>query len=264
MMDYIKKQVLLKANNVNLFYGDKQILRNINFEVKDIVRPGVSQGQVISLIGKSGIGKTQLFKLLSGLTKPTSGNILLQDKKPVKAGDMGVVFQNYYLFEWRTIYKSLELAAKKNKDFKGDVKKEINKYAAHFDLAEHLDKYPKQLSGGQRQRASIIQQMLNGSNYLLLDEPFSGLDILVLDRVVELLRDVSLSDELKTLIIVSHDIGTAVAISDTVFVLGCEEGRPGATIKKEIDLCARDLAWKKNIRTEKAFIDTLVEIKSYL
>ncbi len=106
--------------------------------------------------------------------------------------------------------------------------------------------------------------MLNGSDYLLLDEPFSGLDILVLDRVVQLLRDVSLSDELKTLIIVSHDIGTAVAISDTVFVLGCEDGKPGATIKKEIDLCERDLAWKKNIRTEKAFIDTLVEIKSYL
>lgn len=108
----------MKAENVNLFYGDKQILRNINFEVKDIVRPGVSQGQVVSLIGKSGIGKTQLFKLLSGLTKPTSGNILLQNNNPVKAGDMGVVFQNYYLFEWRTIYKSLELAAKKKRILK--------------------------------------------------------------------------------------------------------------------------------------------------
>lgn len=264
MMDYVKKEVLLKADKVNLFYGDKHILRDINFEVKDIVRPGVSQGQVVSLIGRSGIGKTQLFKLLSGLSKPTSGSITLQNGKAVEAGDMGVVFQNYYLFEWRTIYKSLELAAKKNKDFKGDVKDEINKYAQHFDITEQLNKYPKELSGGQRQRASIIQQMLNGTNYLLLDEPFSGLDILVLDRVVELLRTVSLSDELKTLIIVSHDIGTAVAISDTVFVLGCEDGKSGATIKKEIDLCARDLAWRKNIRTEKEFIDTLVEIKSYL
>lgn len=154
-------------------------------------------------------------------------------------------FKIITFFEWRTVYKSLELAAKKNRDFKGDIKTEINKYAEHFDLSEHLTKYPKQLSGGQRQRASTIQQMLNDTDYLLLDEPFSGLDILVLDRVMELLRDVSLSDELKTLIIVSHDIGTAVAISDTVFVLGCEEGKPGATIKKEIDLIERDLAWKK-------------------
>jgi ABC-type nitrate/sulfonate/bicarbonate transport system ATPase subunit len=263
-MSYEKQETLIEADAVNLHYGDRVILRDINFQVKNIVRPGVKQGQVISLIGRSGIGKTQLFKILSGLSKPTSGKILLQNNQPVKQGDMGVVFQNYYLFEWRTVYQSLELSLKKNKGFTGDPKAEINKYAAHFDLAEHLQKYPKQLSGGQRQRASIIQQMLHGSDYLLLDEPFSGLDILVLDRVVDLLLDVSLSDELKTLIIVSHDIGTAVAISDTVIVLGCEEGKPGATIKKEIDLMERGLAWQKNIRSDKAFLETLAEIKRYL
>jgi polar amino acid transport system ATP-binding protein/sulfate transport system ATP-binding protein/NitT/TauT family transport system ATP-binding protein len=97
-----------------------------------------------------------------------------------------------------------------------------------------------------------------------LDEPFSGLDVCVLDKVVELLLQVSLSDELKTLIIVSHDIATAVAISDTVFILGQEEGQPGATIKKEIDLIERDLAWKKDIKKEKNFIDTVEEIKACL
>lgn len=106
--------------------------------------------------------------------------------------------------------------------------------------------------------------MLNGTDFLLLDEPFSGLDILVLDKVVELLINVSLSDELKTLIIVSHDVGTSVAISDTVFILGTEANKPGATIKKEIDLCERGLAWQKNIRSEKAFIETLQEIKAEL
>ena len=264
MTQYTKTDVLLKVKDVNLFYGQQQILRDINFEIKDIVRPGMKQGQVVSLIGRSGIGKTQLFRILAGLGKPSSGSITLSNNKPVKAGDMGVVFQNYYLFEWRTIYTSLELAAKKNPALKGNEKEAIYKYAEDFNLTEHLKRYPKELSGGQRQRASIIQQMLNGTDFLLLDEPFSGLDILVLDKVVELLINVSLSDELKTLIIVSHDIGTSVAISDTVYVLGSEEGKPGATIKKEIDLCARDLAWKKNIRTEKAFIDTLQEIKSEL
>ena len=120
------------------------------------------------------------------------------------------------------------------------------------------------MSGGQKQRVSIIQQMLNGTDFLLLDEPFSGLDILVLDKVVDLLLSVSVSDDHKTLIIVSHDIGTSVAISDTVYILGTQEGKPGATIKKEIDLCERDLAWHKNIRTEKAFMDTLQEIKAEL
>lgn len=263
-MNYKKEEVLLKVKDVNLFYGDKQILRDINFEVKNIVRPDVKQGQVISLIGRSGIGKTQLFRLLAGLAKPTSGSITINKDNPIQAGDMGVVFQNYYLFEWRTIYTSLELAAKKNPELKGKEKQAIQKYAEEFNLADHLKKYPKELSGGQKQRVSIIQQMLNGTDFLLLDEPFSGLDILLLDKVVDLLLSVSLSDEHKTLIIVSHDIGTSVAISDTVYILGSEVGKPGATIKKEIDLCARDLAWQKNIRSQKAFIDTLQEIKADL
>jgi ABC-type nitrate/sulfonate/bicarbonate transport system ATPase subunit len=78
------------------------------------------------------------------------------------------------------------------------------------------------------------------------------------------LLQVSLSDELKTLIIVSHDIETSVAISDTVYILGNEEGKAGATIKKEIDLIERDLAWQKNIKQERRFMETIEEIKGCL
>jgi polar amino acid transport system ATP-binding protein/sulfate transport system ATP-binding protein/NitT/TauT family transport system ATP-binding protein len=262
MTRYTKQEVILKAENVNLSYDGKTILRDINFEIKNIVRPGLKQGQVVSLIGRSGIGKTQLFKLLSGLQKPTSGSITIHDNKEVKAGDMGVIFQNYYLFEWRTVYNSLLLAAGQNNDLKGKEKEAIEDFALHFDLKEHLRLYPQQLSGGQRQRASIIQQLLKGSDFLLLDEPFSGLDVWVLDKVVDLLLDVSLSNEMKTLIIVSHDIATAVAISDTVFILGNVEDKPGATIKKEIDLIERGLAWEKVIKQQKIFMDTVEEIKS--
>jgi ABC-type nitrate/sulfonate/bicarbonate transport system ATPase subunit len=264
MTTYSKEEVILKAENVSLSYGDKIILRDISFSIKNIVRPNMTQGQVVSLIGRSGIGKTQLFKLLSGLHTPTSGSITIYDDKQVKAGDMGVIFQNYYLFEWRSVYQSLLLAANQNKQLKGKEKQAIENYAAHFELQDHLHVYPQQLSGGQRQRASIIQQLLKGSDFLLLDEPFSGLDVCVLDKVVDLLIDVSLADELKTLIIVSHDIATAVAISDTVFILGTEPGKQGSTIKKEIDLMERDLAWKKDIKKEKAFLDTVEEIKSVL
>jgi ABC-type nitrate/sulfonate/bicarbonate transport system ATPase subunit len=264
MLTCAKTKTLLQAENINLSYDNKIILRNINFCIKDIVRPNVQQGQVVSLIGRSGIGKTQLFKILSGLQQPTSGNVYLQNKQRVKAGDMGVVFQNYYLFEWRTIFQSLMMAAKKNAALKGKEKEAIHQYAADFHLTEHLNKYPQQLSGGQRQRVSIIQQLLKGSDFLLLDEPFSGLDVCVLDKVADLLLQVSTSDELKTLIIVSHDISTAVAISDTVFILGNEAGKPGATIKKEIDLIERDLAWQRNIKTKQEFIETVEEIKDCL
>ncbi|HEV3325405.1 MAG TPA: ATP-binding cassette domain-containing protein, partial [Puia sp.] len=140
----------------------------------------------------------------------------------------------------------------------------IREYTRRFDVADVLGRYPAQLSGGQQQRVSIIQQLLKGSDFLLLDEPFSGLDVCVLDKVVELLLQVSLSDELKTLIIVSHDIATAVAISDTVLVLGRETGLEGSTIVREIDLIERGLAWQKEVRQEKAFAETVREIKACL
>jgi len=279
MTPYTKKEVLLQARNLSLSYDNKCILRDINFTIQDIVRPGLQQGQVISLIGRSGIGKTQLFRILSGLQKPTSGSITIRERKPavnsagsievyqertVAPGDMGVIFQNYYQFGWRTVHQSLLMAARQNKQLAGQEAAAIKDYTTLFDLSDTLSQYPRQLSGGQQQRVSIIQQLLKGSDFLLLDEPFSGLDVCVLDKVVSLLLQVSLSHELKTLIIVSHDIETAVAISDTVFILGKKAGQEGSTLVREIDLIGRGLAWEKEIRQMKAFADTIREIKACL
>lgn len=279
MTPYVKKEVLLQAKNVSLCYGDKCILRDINFAVRDIERPGLQQGQVVSLVGRSGIGKTQLFRVLSGLQEPTGGSINIRERKPaqtgdgtieiwrerpVRPGDMGVIFQNYYQFGWRTVRQSLLLAARKNPLLADKEDDAIREYAARFEITDVLQQYPAQLSGGQQQRVSIIQQLLKGSNFLLLDEPFSGLDICVLDKVTELLLQVSLSDELKTLIIVSHDIATAVAISDTVFILGRVAGFEGPTLVREIDLMERGLAWRRDLREDKVFLDTLAEIKDCL
>lgn len=279
MTAYTKKEILLQASNVSLTYGDKCILHDINFSIHDIVRPGFQQGQVVSLIGRSGIGKTQLFRVLSGLQKPSRGSITIRERKPVEhsngsielyqermvaPGDMGVIFQNYYQFGWRTVGQSLLLAARQNKALTGKEEEAIDRYTEQFELSGMLHRYPSQLSGGQQQRVSIIQQLLKGSDFLLLDEPFSGLDICVLDKVVELLLQVSLSDELKTLIIVSHDITTAVAISDTVFILGKRDGQEGSTLVREIDLIERGLAWEKDVRQMKVFADTIREIKDCL
>jgi len=276
MTIYKKGELLLEAKDLSLSYGDKCILQDINFSIHDIVRPGLQQGQVVSLIGRSGIGKTQLFRLLSGLQQPSSGVLNIRGKwektsgggascmRPVRAGDMGVIFQNYYQFGWRTVRQSLMLAARQNKSLAGQEEDAMNRYTAQFDLSGVLSHYPSQLSGGQQQRVSICQQLLKGADFLLLDEPFSGLDVCVLDKVVELLLQVSLSDEFKTLIIVSHDIPTAVGISDTVFILGKKPGQAGSTIVQSIDLIERDLAWKDNVRVEQRFLDTIREIKECL
>ena len=279
MNAYSKKEILLQTQNVSLAYDGKTILRDIDFCIRDVVRPGLQQGQVVSLVGRSGMGKTQLFRILSGLRKPDSGTVVIRERKPaqtgggaievwqqrvVEPGDMGVIFQNYYQFAWRTVRQSLLLAARKNNTLAGKEEEAIRDYAGRFDIADVLHHYPAQLSGGQQQRVSIIQQLLKGADFLLLDEPFSGLDVCVLDKVTELLLQVSLSDELKTLIIVSHDIATSVAISDTVFILGRQAGKEGSTLVKEIDLMERGLAWRADVRQEKAFAETLAEIKGCL
>ena len=236
---YTKKDVIIKVENVSLKYGDKQILNNVNLEIHDVVRPDMIQGQIVALIGRSGIGKTQLFKILSGINQPTSGTVKIDpDLHPVKAGEIGIVPQNYILFKHRTIYQNLRLGL----DFCGtkmsdkEKKDIIDKYANDFDLKDHLKKYPAQISGGQRQRVSIIQQVLTGNKYILLDEPFSGLDMLMVDKVVELLLKIANLNELNTMIVVSHDVLNALAISDTAFILGRNEGVEGATVKEKIDL----------------------------
>lgn len=253
----------MKVEGVNLSY-ETPILRDIDFSIHNIVRPGVEQGQVVSLIGRSGIGKTQLFKILAGLVCPDSGTVSIGlDQHSVNAGEVGVVFQNYMLFNHRTIRDNLRLAMRYSGNTKGrkQMEDQISDYAEQFDLGEHLLKFPLQLSGGQRQRVSIIQQVLTGNRFILLDEPFSGLDALMIDRVIEVLLRISTMDELNTLVIISHDVENALAISDTAFILAREEGKEGATITETLDLVQMNYAWNPEIREDPGFQHLVAQIR---
>ena len=297
-MLYTKTDTLLSVKNVGLYFEDpkkleedktkedygkpkkKHILANVNFDIKDIVSPGRITGQVVSLVGKSGVGKTQLIRRLSGLYIHgafNSGDVLVHHDKvaghhelsPVKEGDMGIVFQDYYMPEHLKIHKMLVKSANKNADFKGDTKlinDAVETYLSEFELQEHKDKYPIQLSGGRKQRASIIMQLLNGSNFLLMDEPFSGLDPIMIDKTTAILTKVACSDELKTLIIVSHDLVNCAAISDTIYVLSNKNRaeNTGSTIIAEVDLLERGLAYAPGIKRMAAFHDTIEEVKNLL
>ena len=262
-MAYKREEVILKVENVYLNY-DRPILRDVNLEVHNITRPNLQQGQVVSLIGRSGIGKTQLFKILSGLLQPKSGTVRIgEDLHPVVAGEVGIVPQNYILFNHRSILDNLKLGLRGslNKLTEKDKAALINDYATKFGLKEHLKKYPLQLSGGQRQRVSIIQQILTGNKFILLDEPFSGLDPVIKDKVLELLVTISTLNELNTLVIVSHDIENSLAISDTAFILANQEHKEGATITENIDLVEMGLSWNPEIKKNKNFQELVDQMK---
>lgn len=250
---------LLTITGLGLSYGPKVILRDINLAVDNVTRPGVNQGQCIALLGPSGCGKTQLFRCIAGLQRQTLGTI---EFGPVEAGkvgpgpepgSVGVVQQAYPLLQHRTITGNLELVCKD--------KKRVVDMLTRFGLHEHGDKYPIQLSGGQRQRVAIMQQMLiSDRHFLLMDEPFSGLDVVAKDKVCDLINEVNLVDELNTTIFTTHDLESALQIADTIWVMGREEGKPGATIVKQYDLMTMGLAWQPNVTKHPLFVPLLNEI----
>jgi ABC-type nitrate/sulfonate/bicarbonate transport system ATPase subunit len=256
---YALKERLLTVDIKSLSFGPKSILHNINFYVDNITRVGVNQGQVVGLLGPSGIGKTQLFKCLAGLQQQATvvGTVVINELgHGPHPGDVGVVFQSYPLLEWRTVWSNFELAVRSDKAKLARAKELANA----FGIEERLQAYPSQLSGGQRQRAAIIQQLLCSCHFLLLDEPFSGLDPKAKRQACELLRAVSLQDELNTQIIVTHDIDSAIELCDTLLILGRTPNVAGATIVKRIDLIARGLAWQPDVRKLPEFKQTSEEI----
>lgn len=259
---YTRSGRLLTIENLNLDYHGNKILRNINLHVDDIHRPDLEQGQVVALLGPSGIGKTQLFNCIAGLLKPTSGAILLNENRhPVTPGEVGFVFQNYPLMQHRTVLDNLLLAANNG----GKTKDEVMHLLKTFQLDDKVKMYPDQLSGGQRQRISIMQQLLCSDHFVLMDEPFSGLDIVSKAKMMNLILKVSQVHEQNTLILTTHDIEAAVSIADTIWMIGYERDAkgsriPGATIVKQVDLIERGLAWEPNVRHHHAFRKTCDEL----
>lgn len=266
-MNYTLGKSLLKIDNVCLEYNGKPVLKNVNAEIKDIIRPGVTTGQVVGFLGPSGIGKTQLFRIIAGLGKPTSGQVSINGTdKEVIAGEVGVVAQNYPLFEHRTVISNLIMSAMQIEKDAKVAKDKVLAYLEEFDLADRANHYPAQLSGGQRQRCAIIQQALCSEHFLLMDEPFSGLDPMMLERTCALLNKLANKDELNTIVVVTHDITTAATISDHLWLMGRDTGPdgdklPGSRIVKEYNLIERDLCWHPDIAKTAQFSQFVREIK---
>jgi NitT/TauT family transport system ATP-binding protein len=258
---------ILKAEGVSLTLGSNVILRDLNLEIRDIRRPGLVTGQVVGLLGPSGIGKTRLFRLLSGIDKPNTGKITIgADARPVERGMVGVIQQDYPLFEHRTVLGNLLLAAR-SAGLDGDAaRQKTESFLKRFGLEDRGDLYPCQISGGQRQRVAIAQQFLCSENFVLMDEPFSGLDPMAVGQVSKLITEVANADELNTVVVVTHDISAAAEVSDTIWLLGRdrdEKGNviPGARIKATYNLIERDLAWTPGITETKEFADVVREIR---
>ncbi|HWZ89504.1 MAG TPA: ATP-binding cassette domain-containing protein [Polyangiaceae bacterium] len=260
------KETLLTLDNVCLKLAGRAILSGVSARVRNVTRPGRLQGQVVGVLGPSGVGKTQLFRLLSGLTAPDEGKILVgSEQKTVTRGEVGVVAQAYPLFEHHTVLENLVLAARQHGLARPEAHEQASRMLQRFLLQDCARAYPATLSGGQRQRAAIAQQLIRPKPLLLMDEPFSGLDLAMVKNVCDLLAEVACQDELLTIVLVTHDIAAALSVADTLWLLGrprSENGaREGARIVQIIDLIERGLAWHPDVMQAPAFAGTKREIE---
>lgn len=206
---------MIEVKNLNKnFYtleGELQVLKDINFFLEE--------GKILVLLGPSGSGKSTILNILTGLLKPSSGEIRVN-------GKIGYMFQSDNLLEWRSIMDNITIALEIQKKLNDTSKKRIEELLKTYDLWEFRNNYPRELSGGMRQRVALIRTLSINPDILILDEPFSALDyqtrILVSDDIYKIIKS-----ENKTTILVTHDISEAISMADEVAILS---KRP-ATIK---------------------------------
>lgn len=260
-------ELLLKIDNVSLNRDDGTlVLRDVNAEIYNIRQTGYTRGQVVGFLGPSGIGKTTLFEIMAGLLQPTTGSVAINNEKtPVRAGQVGVVSQHYLLFDHRTVLANLVVAGKQAGMTYESARKKAKEILGRFGMQDRMNHYPAQLSGGQRQRVAIAQQLMCSEHFLLMDEPFSGLDVIAKDTVCQLISEVSSMDELNTIIVVTHDIQSALRISDHIWLMGRDRDetgafKPGARIMTEYNLIDLGLAWHSEIDQMPEFTNCLREI----
>jgi len=204
----------LKIKDVRHTYFTKSsattALSNISLDIEE--------GEFISFLGPSGCGKTTLLSIIAGLVKPTEGIVTLEGKLiDTKKNDIGYMLQQDYLFPWKTIEENILLGLKISKQLDAKKKQQTLQLLTRMGLTGVEKQYPRQLSGGMRQRVALVRTLATEPKLLMLDEPFSALDfqtkLHLEDHVSQTLKSFH-----KTAILVTHDIGEAIAMSDRIFL----------------------------------------------
>jgi len=206
--------VKLEIKNLKHVFNRNEVLHGVNFNVND--------GEFLSILGPSGCGKTTILRILIGLLPPTSGQIIKDGNDittaPASKRGMGIVFQNYALFQNMTVLGNVEYALKFNKELKSRSRAIAENIIEQVGLKEHIYKKPWKLSGGQQQRVAIARTLACNPEIILFDEPMSALDAAT---------RLSLRDEIKriqrqfrtTMIYITHDQEEAFALSDRIMVM---------------------------------------------
>jgi nitrate/nitrite transport system ATP-binding protein len=263
LSDYHKmtNEIAIEVKDVTISFKSKgsffTAVKNIDLSIR--------KGEIVSIIGHSGCGKSTIMNSISGMVTPSSGEVIVNGKKVTGPGpDRGIVFQNYSLLPWLTVFKNVYEAVDATMPHLSKTEKTelVETNLKMVNLFQHKDKYPSQLSGGMKQRTAIARAFAINPSVLLLDEPFGALDALTKSSLhIELLKLWNLDNRNKTIVMVTHDIEEAIFLSDRVVVMN--DG-PEATIKEIVDVPLARPRNKKDIVHIPAYQETHDKLLSLL
>ena len=252
-------QPLLELKNVAKAYGEGKdksyILKDINLSIK--------AGEFIAIVGFSGSGKTTLISLIAGLIQADRGEVL-KNNQPITgpAPDRGVVFQNYSLMPWLTVYENVALAV--DEVFKEWTPEQRRKHAEHYvrlvNLGAAMDKRPAELSGGMRQRVNVARALAANPDILLLDEPLSALDALTRGNLQDEILQIWEKDQ-KTVILITNDVDEAIYMADRVIPLN---PGPNATLGPDFPIYIERPRSRTALNHDETFKARRAEITQYL
>jgi nitrate/nitrite transport system ATP-binding protein len=259
----IPKQVarasLVTLNNVCKSYGEGKdkasILKNINLDIKD--------GEFVAIVGFSGSGKTTLISMIAGLIQADSGELLKNNQPITEPGpDRGVVFQNYSLMPWLTVYENVALAVDAIfKDWTAEQRRaHTERYVNMVNLGRAMDKKPGELSGGMRQRVNVARALAANPDILLLDEPLSALDALTRGNLQDEILQIW-EQEKKTVILITNDVDEAIYMADRVIPLN---PGPDATFGPEFSIHLQRPRDRTALNHDPEFKRLRAEITRYL
>ena len=238
---------VLHVDQVTKSFDGETVIENISIKL--------NKGEIVSLLGVSGGGKTTLFNLIAGIKLPDEGKIYLDGEDITgKPGNVSYMLQKDLMLPYRTIVDNVALPLIVKGMKKKDARAKASSYFEQFGLEGTENKYPAQLSGGMKQRAALLRTYLFSEKVALLDEPFSALDMLTKSSIHEWYLNVMEKIQLSTLFI-THDIDEAILLSDRIYLL---TGKPGRITKeiviekkkprgKDFNLTEEFLNYKKEI-----------------
>jgi NitT/TauT family transport system ATP-binding protein len=215
--------MFLHINQVNKHFGNQN---NENTVLSDI-NLKINEGEFVSILGPSGCGKSTLLSIVAGLTKPSSGEVILNGEKITKPGrDRGMVFQQAALFPWMTVEENVMFALRKDMN-KKEAREMAHRFLKMVQLSNYTKHSPHELSGGMQQRVAIARALSMNPKVLLMDEPFGALDEQTRSRLHHELEKIWLETR-KTILFVTHSIRESIKLSDRIIVMGT---RPGVVLE---------------------------------